>query len=140
MISLNDFRRLVRPIFNKLFLIIGKGTVETTNPGTTPGKSNQIIKATFLRDETLGNVPHLQPYGFESRSLPGAEALGAFINGNRDQGVIVIIADRRHRPITLLEGEVVIYNAFGVSITLTATGKVAIIAPGGFSVNGVPIP
>lgn len=139
MISLADFKRLIRPMLNKLFLIIGRGILEATNPGSVPGVANQSIKAGFLKDETLGGVPHLQPYGFESRPVQGAEVLGLFLNGNRDQGTIVMVGDRRFRPITLLEGEVMIYSRFGSSITLKADGGVYIIAPGGAFVNGAPI-
>ena len=130
MISLQDFRLLTRPIFNKLFLIIGRGILEATDPGSTAGKSNQFIKATFLKDETLGAVSQVQPYGMESRPVEGAEVIGLFLNGNRDQGVVLAIGDRRFRPITLESGEVVLYSKFGNSILLKDDGSIEIIVPG----------
>ena len=130
MLSLQDFRRLIQPMMNKISLIMGKGIVETADPGSTAGKSNQIIKATMLQDETLGNVPHVQPYGIESRPEAGAEAVGLFLNGNRDQGVMIVIGDRRYRPITLGSGEVMLYSKFGNSILFKDDGSIVIVSPG----------
>ncbi len=129
MITLPDFRRLIRPMLNKLFLMIGKGILEATNPGETAGKSNQSVKIGLLKDETLGAVPHLQSYGLESRPVAGAEVVGVFINGNRDQGTVLVIGDRRFRPITLESGEVMLYSKFGNSILLKDDDSIEIISP-----------
>ena len=139
MITLNDFKRLIRPMLNKLFLIVGRGTLETTDPGIVPGKVNQQIKTTLLRDETIDKVPHVQPYGFESRPVEGAEVIVTCINGNREQAIAIVVGDRRYRPITLIEGEVMIYSKFGQSLLFKDDGSIMVIAPGGFMINGVEI-
>ncbi len=100
------FDRLLRPIKNKIFLMIGRAVLKAVK--NTEG--TQKMQALFLADELLQDIERFQEYGFEAYPHDGAEILANFVNGNRRQGVISCVHDRRHRPKDLVEGEVVIYT------------------------------
>jgi phage gp45-like len=58
----------------------------------------------------------MQNYGFTSHPLGGDVAV-AFLGGNREQGIVLVVDDRRYR-IPLLAGEVAIYDDQGNKIEL----------------------
>lgn len=106
MITLEDFKRLIRPIQNKIFLLIGRCILSAiNNSGGT-----QKIDVVVLQNEARSNVERLQNYGFDSVPLPGSEGVILFINGNRNQAIALIAADRRYRPTDLIGGEVAMYT------------------------------
>lgn len=58
--------------------------------------------------------------------LPGAEALAAFIGGNRDHGIVIAVDDRRYRLRGLEGGEVAIYTDEGDKIVLKRGNKIEV--------------
>lgn len=66
---------------------------------------------------------HWQPYGFQSRPLPGADALVVAVGSNADQRIVWMVGDRRY-TIELAAGEVVIVDDLGQKLHLTRTGIV----------------
>lgn len=93
----------------------------------------QTLQLSLLSDESKDDVEHLEAYGFTSRPVPGAEALVAFIEGDRSHAVAIVASDRRYRVQNLAEGDVAIYDTHGHIIKLTATG---IIITGNVTING----
>ena len=86
--------------------MIGRGILLAVNNG---GKF-QRLQFEVLKDDIMTDVTRLQEYGFETKPLAGAEILALFVNGNRDQGVVVCVADKRYRPNYLGDGDVCIYT------------------------------
>lgn len=86
----------------------------------------------ILKGEKKTGLERFQNYGFSSVPLKetggtsheAAEAIVAFIGGNRSHGVIIAVDDRRHRPKGLKEGESVLYDDQGQKIYLTRDGIV----------------
>lgn len=87
------------------------------------GKKGQTADVRMIGDETKAGIEHLEPYGFTSAPKAGAEGVALFNGGDRTQGVIVVIADRRSRITGLKSGEVAIYTDEGDYIKL-ARGRV----------------
>lgn len=102
-------RAFVRPIWRRVLLLLSRGTVNLVDDKT----GLQEIQINLLRDETRDGLERFQEYGFTSVPHPGAEALAAFLGGNRDHGVILAAADRRYRVKGLKTGEVAIYTDEG---------------------------
>jgi phage baseplate assembly protein V len=117
----------------KIILLATRGRVLTKDEA----EKHQHVQARFLKNETL-MVERLQDYGFSSRPLKGAEGLGIFLGGNRDQGVLIAVGDRRFR-IALEEGEAAVYATDGSTIIASMkclkTGEVVIDAGGGQKVT-----
>lgn len=78
----------------------------------------QGVSLTLIGGESIENVEHIEPYGFTSAPLAGAEAVVLFPSGDRSHGVAIAVADRRYRLKGLRGGEVAIYTDEGDSIIL----------------------
>ncbi|MBW1642526.1 MAG: phage baseplate assembly protein [Deltaproteobacteria bacterium] len=101
-----DFKRLIRPISNKIFLLLGRAVLKAIENSN----GTQRIQVLALADETISDIERFQEYGFESYPFAGAEVFIGFLNGNRDHGIALCIHDSRYRPTDLVEGEVAIYH------------------------------
>lgn len=86
--------------------------------GLNTASKCQTLQVSILANEQKENVEHMEPYGFTSAPLAGAEGFALFPDGDRSHGVILTVADRRYRIQGLAAGEVAIYTDEGDSITL----------------------
>ncbi|MNU43026.1 Bacteriophage Mu Gp45 protein [compost metagenome] len=98
------------------------------------GRKLQAIQVRLMAGEVKGNVEQFEPYGFSSHPHPGAEAVVAFIGGDRSHGVALCVADRRYRLVGLEEGEVAIFSDEGDSVVLKR-GRVVEITTETFRLN-----
>jgi phage gp45-like len=114
--------------------MLGRALVNLVNDA--PGI--QTMQIDLLAEETHNTVERYQNYGFSSVPLTGAEAVALCVGGNRDHPIVIVADDRRYRKKGLLPGDVSIYTATGIYITLhNATGAISIFAAtGGVSVEG----
>jgi len=78
----------------------------------------QMLQIEMAGGEGKSDIEHLEPYGFTSAPLPGAEAVAVYFDGDRSHGVVLIASDRRYRIKGLVGGEVAIYTDEGDSIIL----------------------
>lgn len=122
MISLSDFQKLIAPVKKRIFLLIGRAILEAVNNS----EKTQKIQITGLSGETITDAERFQEYGFESYPAADSEAVIAFLNGNRDQGIVLCVHDRRYRPTDLSEGESRMYTKSSNKITLKANGSIEI--------------
>ena len=109
--NLNDFKRLIAPLRQKIFLLLGRGILKAINNS----EGTQKIQITVLDGEVITNMERFQEYGFETYPFSDSEILAIFLNGNRDHGIALCIHDRRYRPKDLSEGEVALYTDEDVS-------------------------
>lgn len=84
----------------------------------------QTAQAQLLDDEVHDDIERIQQYGFTSVPQAGAEAVIAFVGGNRDHGLIIAVDDRRYRLVGLAAGEVALYDDQGQKVHLTRAGIV----------------
>ncbi|WP_234099664.1 phage baseplate assembly protein V [Enterobacter roggenkampii] len=85
--------------------------------GLNTAKKCQMLQVELMPGEPKENVEHLEPYGFTSAPLTGAEGFALFPDGDRSHGVILMVADRRYRIKGLAAGEVAIYTDEGDTLT-----------------------
>ncbi|ELD3428691.1 phage baseplate assembly protein V [Enterobacter hormaechei] len=85
--------------------------------GLDTAKKCQMLQVELMPGEPKENVEHLEPYGFTSAPITGAEGFALFPDGDRSHGVILIVADRRYRVKGLAAGEVAIYTDEGDTLT-----------------------
>lgn len=97
--------------------LLGRGVVESVDD--TP--MMRTIQAEFLLGDVREGLEHFEPYGFTSRVKEGAEAIGAFFNGDRSHGVVLVTADRRFR-LHVKEGEVAVFDDQGQKVVLKRDG------------------
>ena len=97
--------------------LLGRGVVESVDD--TP--MMRTVQAEFLPGDVREGLEHFEPYGFTSRAKEGAEAIGAFFNGDRSHGVVLVTADRRFR-LHVEEGEVAVFDDQGQKVVLKRDG------------------
>lgn len=120
---MNDVLNLVKMMFGRGVL----RAVKDTGP-------RQQVQVEMLKDEISDGVEHMQNYGFTSHPT-GGDCAVAFTGGNREQGIVLVIDDRRYR-IPLMSGEVAMYDDLGNKIELlremvkvTAVKHIEVVAP-----------
>lgn len=110
--------------------MLARGSVVLANAS----KKLQTLQLRLTAREPKDNVEHFEPYGFTSCPEAGAEALVAFLGGDRSHAVAVMVTDRRVRLQGLKPGEVAIFTGEGVSLVLK-NGRIAELTTGVFRVN-----
>lgn len=105
-------RSTVRETSDRVVIAGTRTTLDDTNDEPLM----QEVRLRGFHAEKVTDIEHAQPYGFTARPKKPteengkkrrAEAFVLFLNGARQHGVAVIVADRRFRPNNLDEGEVV---------------------------------
>lgn len=103
-----------------VFDICSRGKV-TAKYGAYKLRSLQV---TMLYGDTRDLVEHFEPYGFTSEPHVGAECLAVSLAGDRDHTIVIATPDRRYRPVSLKDGEVVLYDDLGRKVYLSRGGIV----------------
>lgn len=123
-------REALREISSRVMMMFSRGVLRSV----TDSGPRQQVQVELLKDELRDGLEHMQNYGFTSHPLGGDVAV-AFLGGNREQGIVLVVDDRRYR-IPLLAGEVAIYDDQGNKIELlremvkvTAVQHVEVVAP-----------
>ena len=101
-----------REMGNRILMLFGRGVLK----GVTESSKRQQLQITALEGETIDGVERMQNYGFTSYPTGGDVAV-AFVAGNREQGIVLVVDDRRFR-VQLEAGEVAIYDDLGNSVKL----------------------
>lgn len=86
----------------------------------------QRMQNSLLAGELKDNLEHYQDYGFESVPLAGMETLVTFCGGDRSNGVIVAVGDRKFRLKGMKGGEVALYTDEGDFIKLGRDRKISV--------------
>jgi len=117
--TFKDINKLLQPIKRKIFLTIGRGVIDAINNS----EKTQKLQTTALSGEPITDMERLQNYGFESYPVPAnCEHLFVCVNGNRDQGVSIVVSDRENRPSGMEEGETQMYCIFGQKLYFKKDG------------------
>lgn len=102
--------------------MISRCTVALTNAAA----KLQQLQVRMLAGEMKDGVEHMEPYGYTSHPLSGAEGVAVFPGGDRSHGVVVVIADRRFRLKGLKPGEVALYTDEGDKIHFERGRKISV--------------
>jgi phage baseplate assembly protein V len=107
-------KRAVAPLQQRLRLLISRGAVKLVNDAL----KCQGLQVSLLSDEVRDDVERFQEYGYTSVPFTDAEALFLSVGGNRSLGVVICVNDRRHRPLSLNEGDVCLFTDLGERVYL----------------------
>jgi len=119
-------RKMIEGVSRRIALMVAKGIINTISDRN----GIQTLQVGFFEDEIRNNVNRYQEYGFTSVPKKGAEAIGVFVGGNRDHGIIIAVDDKRYRLRGLEGGEVALYTDEGDNIHLKRNHKIEINATG----------
>ncbi len=110
--------------------MIARGVVVLANAG----RKLQALQLRLTAREFKDNMEHFEPYGYTSCPKGGAEAVVAFLGGDRSHGVVLMVSDRRFRLQGLKPGEVALYTDEGDALVFKR-GRIAELTTGTFRVN-----
>jgi phage gp45-like len=125
-------RAFIAPLSRRVSMMASRAVVRLVSDEL----SRQQMQVEILKGELRDNVERMQNYGFTSVPQSGADAAVVFLGGNRSQGIIIAVDDRRYRLTGLEAGEVAVYDDLGNKIELkrdrikiTAETLLDIVAP-----------
>lgn len=116
---MDELDRWIAPLKRRLAMIVARGVLSSVKDG---GKGLQQIQFQFMGN-TVDNVEYIEPYGFTSKPKAGAQVAVFFLNGNRDHGIALSVADGRTRPKTLAEGDTALWTSSGAIVKLVDSTK-----------------
>ena len=102
----------LREVGNRVMMMVARGVLR----GVTDGAKRQQLQVELLKGEVRDKVERMQNYGFNSHPTGGDIAV-VFVGGNREQGIAVVVDDRRYK-IALAAGEVAIFDDLGNKVEL----------------------
>lgn len=124
--SIRDIIAIVRkelePIRRRAMGIVSRGTIRTVSDST----KTQTVQVELNGDETTFAIEHLQPFGFSSVPVTGADVLHVSIGANRANGVAVAVNDNRYRPTGNSEGTVCLHTQNAVLVKCLPNDNVEI--------------
>ena len=113
MTSIDGIRRIVKPLMDKIKIIITLGEVSSVDDS----KNTQEVEVEGLADERQ-NVQNFQPFGLTGNPPAGSRGLFMSVGGNRSHGILINAEDGNIRIKNLEPGEVAIYNGNDKKIVL----------------------
>lgn len=104
----------MRNVFAQIQDMIARGFVRLSYAT----KKMRELQCEFLAGEVRDQLEHVEPYGFTSEPLADGkpEAFALFFDGNRSNGIVFCVADRRYRITNMQAGEVAIYDDQGQQV------------------------
>lgn len=115
-----DFAKLIAPYARAINNMLGRGSVNLIDATGTC----QRLQITLEGGSPKDGIEQIEPYGFTAHAHPGAEHVSGFMAGERGNGFVIVVGDRRYRMKGLAEGEVALYDDLGQSVYLTRGGIV----------------
>lgn len=131
--TVRQIGHLLRPLGNRIANTVARAVVQLVDDST----KLQLLQLGVLAGETVDAAEHFQPYGFFSVPLPGSEAVVIFPNGDRSHPIVLVAADRRHRPNGGQPGEAGLATDEGDEIRL-ARGHAIVLSSSGTIHVGSP--
>jgi len=111
-------RDTVKKLVSRVEMMLAKAVIKAVNDTD----DIQLVKISILAGETQDGIERLQNYGFSSVPPKGSEAFVAYLNGNRDHGVVIVCDNGEYRPRDLKDGESVLFSKHGQTLLLDENG------------------
>ena len=107
-------------MMDRLAALVSRGVAKLVTEAT---KLRGVQVALLRGGDTEADAEHFEPAGFTAAPLVGAEAIVVHVGGDTDHPIVLVVTDRRYRPLDLASGECVVYapTTGGKQIRLTAT-------------------
>ena len=129
---------MIKKLVSRVEMMLGKAMLTALDDSG----DLQLVKLSGLANEDQDGIERLQNYGLSSLPPNGSEMLVAYLNGNRDHGVVVVCDSGAYRPKGLKPGETILYSMHGQTIYLdedkniVVTSKPGEVTPTEIQLNG----
>lgn len=116
--------KAVDPLRRRVMLMVSRAVIRAV----ADDAGLQKLAVEVFKNDNLPDMERFQNFGFTGRPLAGADAIIAFLGGNRDNGIILVVDDRRYRLKLEADGESAQYNSEGSYIYCKLGGLTEILA------------
>jgi phage baseplate assembly protein V len=123
---MTDAEGIMQRLWRRVQLMSSWGRVTFSDDS----KSAQLLQIKLNDSETRDATPRIAEFGFSSMPPNGSDVLVVFLAGDRSKGVVVATGHQASRPLGLAAGESMVYDLWGKSIYLTASGGIVVEAQG----------
>lgn len=132
----DQLNRWAAPLKNRIMNMVRNGAVISADDAG----AIQLLKLNLGNGDIQAGIKRIQNFGFTSKPKKNAQAVVLFVNGTRDNPLVIACEDGNYR-VHLQDGEAAVYNAFGLVIKLAADGTISmgdgsILAPTAGVVTG----
>lgn len=114
---MDQLQRVLEPYARKFTNLMGLGLVKIIYASD----EMQKLQVKMLEGELRDKLSHVQNYGFSIHPHPDSEALVLFPNGDKTEGLVISVNDRRYY-LQVERGEVAIYDDLKQKVHLTRDG------------------
>jgi phage baseplate assembly protein V len=98
-------------IKRKIDNLLTRAVLTLINQDETKGKI--LVQVLGMAGEVRSDIEHLQQYGLKSIPLPGSRGLLVCYGGNKDNGTVINVDDKRYGQFSLQPGDVCLYSKNG---------------------------
>jgi phage gp45-like len=133
--GMNGVSRVIEPLRRLLKMIASKAVIDSVDDS----QAMQTVQVIVGKNEVLGDVERVQPFGLSSVPAAGDEAIVVLIGGEREHAVVIACDSTAKRPTGLQEGEVCVYRDNKNRITFKANGDIDIECEGTVNVKASDI-
>jgi phage baseplate assembly protein V len=113
---------MIDQVWKRLQLMTQSCKVEMLNREN--GKHH--LQAKGLDGEVLGNIEHIQPYGFSHSPHAGSQAHVIFPGGDRSYGIAFVVGDKQYNMSALKGGEVAVHDHAGNYVLIGEGGVITV--------------
>lgn len=115
---------LLRRVKTQVSMVAARCVVSLVDDSGT----RQVLQIGVLAGEVRGERERFQEYGFTSVPFPGAEGVFLCPQGDREQGIVICVEDRRYRLTGQAAGESAHHDEQGQKIQIQRT-RILIATP-----------
>lgn len=131
---MTDLARLLDPIYRRILLMVGRGTLSLTDDG----RGTQRMQVALLDGETRDVADRVQQYGITSHPPAGSQVVVLNVGGQRDHPIIIGADNPAGRPTGLAAGEVMLWSGHGHRAHMREDGGVLLTTAQGHRVELAP--
>lgn len=111
-------KSVLKKVVHRVQMTVGRAIIEAVKDND----EIQLVKISGLDGEVQDGVERIQNYGFSSNVPKGGEAVVLYVQGNREDGIVITADHGEYRIKDLQSGETVMYSQHGQTLKQLENG------------------
>lgn len=111
-------KSVLKKVVHRVQMTVGRAIIEAVKDND----EIQLVKISGLDGEVQDGIERIQNYGFSSNVPKGGEAVVLYVQGNREDGIVITADHGEYRIKDLQSGETVMYSQHGQTLKQLENG------------------
>lgn len=111
-------KSVLKKVIHRVQMAVGRAIIEAV----TDTDEIQLVKISGLDGEVQDGVERIQNYGFTSNVPKGGESVVLYVQGNREDGIVITADHGEYRVSGLKSGETAVYSMHGQTMKQLENG------------------